>query len=407
MPETFESDHEDDDLDLDDEEQDQEPEYTPPPRAARRRRGEEVPDGPVDNAADLPLLVHAGTSKSNTVTYLKVVRLDGSRKERGLKGKLTPESTAEDVARRFGNGTYKIEGCNAKHKVLAREEALEISIPGFDDDDNQPAPVQNGGGGGGQFALHGMQMISRMSDKHGEVVRDQAVSMSEQVREMAARTMEMLTTFTSAQRDSERASHESATANQQQFFATMMAMQTTAHAQQMEMLTAMHDRGRKDQVDPMAMIQVFLDGMKAAGELGGGGDGDEPWVKALKEGTGMMGHLAQLANAPAVAGRLSPQLPPQPQARALPSSPRAANPESNGSPRKRRLPFKKGEIREMAQLKSALRNRGISFDEFLAQTKEHILAAPESELFPDDDGPDASEDTVDSPQASPEDQASE
>lgn len=403
MPETFES---EEDLDLDGEEQEQEDDWTPPPRAPRRKRGEEVPDGPVENAADLPLLVHAGTSKSNTVTYLKVVRLDGSRKQRGLKGKLTPESTAEDVARRFGNGTYKIEGCNAKHKVLAREEALEISIPGFDEEDTAPAPVQSSGGGG-QFALHGMQMISRMSDKHGEVVRDQAVSMSEQVREMAARTMEMLTTFTSAQRDSERASHEAATANQQQFFATMMAMQTTAHAQQMEMLTAMHDRQRSSQVDPMQMIQVFIDGMKAAGEMGGG-EPDEAWVKALKEGTGMMGHLAQLANAPAVTGRMaggSPQLPAQPQARALPSAPGATNPGPNGTGRKRRLPFKKGEIRELAQLKSALRNRGISFDDFLAQTKEHILAAPESELFPDDDGPDASEDSVVSSEASSEDSA--
>lgn len=405
MPETFESEH-DDDLDLDGEGQEQEDDWVPPPRAPRRKRGDDVPDGPVENAGDLPLLVHAGTSKSNTVTYLKVVRLDGPRKTRGLKGKLPPESTAEDVARRFGNGTYQIHGCNAKHKVLAREEGLEISIPGFDDDDGPTVVAPPGGGGGGAFGLHGMQMIARMSDKHGEVVRDQAVSMSEQVREMAARTMEMLTTFTSAQRDSERASHEAATANQQQFFATMMAMTTTAHAQQMEMLTAMHDRQRGSQVDPMAMIQVFIDGMKAAGELGGG-EPDEAWVKALKEGTGMMGHLAQLANAPAVTGRLggAPQLPPQPQARALPSSPRAANPEANGAPRKRRLPFKKGEIRELAQLKATLRNRGISFDDFLAQTREHIQSAPESELFPDDDGSDASEDTVD--QARPEDSAPE
>lgn len=406
MPETFES-EQDDDLDL--EEQEQEDEWVPPPRAARRKRGDDVPDGPVENAGDLPLLVHAGTSKSNTVTYLKVVRLDGPRKTRGLKGKLPPESTAEDVARRFGNGTYQIHGCNAKHKVLAREEGLEISIPGFDDDDGPAVVAPPGGAGGGTFGLHGMQMIARMSDRHGEVVRDQAVSMSEQVREMAARTMEMLTTFTSAQRDSERASHEAATANQQQFFATMMAMTTTAHAQQMEMLTAMHDRQRSSQVDPMAMIQVFIDGMKAAGELGGGGEGDEPWVKALKEGTGMMGHLAQLANAPAVAGRFggAPQLPAQPNPRALPSAPQASNPASNGSPRKRRLPFKKGEIRELAQLKATLRGRGISFDEFLAQTREHIQQAPESELFPDDDGPDESEDSVARIQASPEDPSTE
>jgi hypothetical protein len=393
MPETFDSDLEDDDL-LDDEyDQDD-----PPIASGRgRKRVHEVPDDPIENAGDLPLLTHAGTGKKNTVTYLKITRLDGPRGVRGVKGKMDPSSTFEDVARRYGNGTYKIEGCNYRHQALAREDGVEIAIPGFDDEPERgaaPAPQQ---GVSGSFGLHGMQMITKMSDRHTEAVTAQANAQSEQVREMAGRTMELLTSFTAAQRESERATHEASTTNQQQFYATMMAMQTQAHAQQMEMLRAMHERQSGSQVDPMQMVQMFMDGLKAGGELGGG-EGDEPWVKALHEGTGMLGHLASLANAPGVAGKLAGAPP------ALPGQPRALaqhNPQGEQPPpkRKKRLPFKTDEIRNLASIKAKLRERGIPFDAFLSQTLEHVSTASDEDFFSDDE-PGQSEDNAATPPSS-------
>lgn len=386
MPEAFESEDE-----FDEEEA---PEYTPPPRRGRQRV-DAVPDAPVENAEDLPLLTFAGTGKANTVTYLKVTRLDGGKGERGIKGKLDPTSTVEDVARRFGNGTYNIEGCNYKHKCLARQE-VEISIPGFDEDTGPAQPQVSGPSP--NFALHQMKMIADMSKDHSGTVKDQASATAEQVQAMASKTMEMLTAFTSAQRESERSAYAASQANQQTFFASMMAMQNTAHTQQMEMLTAMNERGRKDQLDPMAMIQVFMDGIKAAGELGGG-EGTEPWVQALKEGTGMMGHLAQLAHAPGVQnalpgrGQAAPQLP-------ATTVERPARDAQAPGVRKKKLPFKKAEIRGMAQLRAQLRRRGISFEDFLAQTTDYYQQVPDSELYDGsgDEGPVESEDAASSPQ---------
>ena len=382
-PETFESEEE-----FDEEEA---PAYEPPRRG--RKRVESVPDAPVENAEDLPLLTFAGTGKANTVTYLKVTRLDGGKGERGIKGKLDPTSTVEDVARRFGNGTYNIEGCNYKHKCLARQE-VEISIPGFDED---PTPAQQPvSGPSPNFALHQMKMIADMSADHSATVKDQAGATATQVQAMASKTMEMLTAFTTAQRESERSAYAAAQQNQQTFFASMMAMQNTAHTQQMEMLTAMNERGRKDQLDPMAMIQVFMDGIKAAGELGGG-EGTEPWVQALKEGTGMMGHLAQLAQAPGVQNALpgkAPQLP-------ATTVERPARDAQAPGVRKKKLPFKKTEIRGMAQLRAQLRRRGISFEDFLAQTTDYYQQVPDSELYDaGDDGPVESEHAAQSPQHS-------
>ena len=411
MPESFESQYDvNDELLADDEHEHEDP---PIDSGRGRQRADGIPDAPVENAGDIPLLPHSGTGKKNTVTYLKVSRLDGPRGVRGFKGRMEPGSTYEDIARRFGNGTYKVEGCNHRHQVLAREENIEISIPGFDDEPEPgrpgaaPAPQQ---GVSGAFGLHGMQMITKMSDRHTEAVTSQANAQSEQVREMAAKTMELLTTFTSAQRDSERATHEHSATMMQQFFATMMAQSQVAHAQQMEMLTAMHERQRGQQLDPMQMIQVFMDGLKTGGELGSG-SGDEPWVKALQEGTGMLGHLASLANAPAVQQRLgqgsAPQIPPLPgQPRTLPNpAQQAPQPGQPPVKRKKRLPFKADEIRELAAIKSALRKRGIDWQAFLAQTKQHVTSASDAEFFADDEPDELEENATET--SSPGDQAPE
>lgn len=370
MTDTFEADDFDDPREEDELD---EPEQPRAPRG-RRPRADVVPDAPIENAADIPLLVHAGTGKANTVTYLKITRLDGPRGVRGLKGQLPPESTYEHVARRYGNGTYKIEGCNAKHRVLAREEGLEISIPGFEEaDGNEPKPsIPQQGYGSAGFTLHGMRMIQEMSNAHSDTVAAHATSSNEQVQTMANKTMEMLTAFTAAQRESEREAYRHSQENQQTFFATLMKMQETSHVQQMQMLTALQENTRKQQLDPMAMIQVFMDGLKAGGELGG--EQPEPWLAALKEGSGMLTQMAKLASVPM--RQLPTTAPNVPVA-----APVTASSQPNTPTPKTRLPFKKQEIRDMAMLRAQLRRRGIPLDTFLQQTTEYYRTAPDAALF--------------------------
>lgn len=351
----------------------------------RTARRDSVPDKGVDNAMDVPLLPHAGTSKSNTISYLKITRLDGARGVRGLKGQMPPGTTYDGLARRFGNGTYKIEGCNAAHKVLAREEAIEIAMgPDFDDANGQPIAVVPQPQNSAAYTLHGMKMVSDMATRHQEAVMKSTDASSAQVKEMASTTMEMLTTFTAAQRESERNSYQAAQQNQQAFFASMMAMQQSAHAQQMQMLTTMAERERANDVNPLQMIEVFMNGMKAGGEMG---DGPEPWLQALKEGSGMLGNIAQLANAPGVRGALPSNSVPNRTALPAAAIPTNAPANDNAGPptRKKRLPFDRAEIRAAAQLKAELRKRGIPMSDFLTQTTDYYRTAPESELYESDD----------------------
>lgn len=391
MPETFESD-EGHDEEYGDEGQD----FAPSSRG--RKPKDDVPDGPVENAHDIPLLTHAGTGKANTITYLKVIRLDGPPGVRGMKGKLSPESTWETLARRFGNGTYTIEGCNYKHKMLAREENLEIAIPGFDLDATKPAAPASGANGGA-VGLHALKMVTDMAKDNQSTVSEQAKAQVESTRDMASSTMALLTEFTAAQRASERESAANMQANMQAFFASMMTMQQqnaattlqmmqTAHAQQMELVQA---STRND--DSQSQLEVFMKGMQLAmsGELGG--NDDEPWLAALKEGSGMIGNLAQLAQHGPAQGRPA-ALPAAPTA-APPPAPRgrlpARNPRPEGEKRKRRLPFKKDELRGIAKLRATLRSRGVDFEQFLTEANENFQQVPDDQLYESDDGPEGSE----------------
>lgn len=401
--ETFDQDEQD----LDEQDEDEPGPVGPSPRGGGRGARGSVPDAAVENADALPLLLHAATGKSNTVTYLKVTRLDGPRGVRGFKGQMPSETTHLGLARRYGNGTYKIEGCNYRHKVLAREEAIEISIPGFESEETdingrQREHVRTSDDGStARFGAHGMKMVADMAREHQAVVRDQAKAQSDNVRDMANSSMKMVTEFTAAQRDTERRAHESMQTNMQQFFASMMSLQQAAHSQQMELITAATERQRKDN-DPTQMLDTFIAGMKAVSEMGGGAAGAdvEPWLAALMEGTKTLGHLSSIAHSPAahttrpgVTALPSGAPPGAPPRRALPASGTSAGtaaPAQGGpkaSTRKRRLPMRRHEIRAMAKLRETLRSRGIELSDFLEQTRGHIEQAPESALFSDDDGP--------------------
>ncbi len=367
-----------------------------------RRRGRpagEVPDDPVENAEDTPLLVHAGTGKANTVTYLKVVRMDGGPGERGYKGRLPSESTIEDVARRYGNGTYTIQGCSAKHKVLATETELEISMPQYED--SGPVAAAPNPMGSASGTLHGMKLMSEHSREHATVVRDMATHNAEQTTAIAKATVESVTAFAEASRTADRASHEASLLNMQTFFGAMAQQSAAAHAQQMEMLTAMHDRARAGESDPMQMVEILVKGMALGRE--NGGEDVEPWVHALREGTASLGHIATLASA---GGGMAPRQLPAPQfapqtagpspvvANPQPAQPAQATAQPPANPtRRRRLPFTRAEAGEFAKLKETLRKRGIDVTTALTEYREHFETVPDSEIYESGgDGPTAGSD---------------
>lgn len=376
-------------------------------------------DAPVENSEETPLLPHAGTGKTNTVNYIKVTRIDGPPGERGYKGRLPSDASIEELARRYGNGCYKLEGCNYKHKVIASESDVEVSVPEYESNSQASDPAALGGA---SAMLHALGMLKAMAERHETQSQSTATEAQGNVTAMAERTVEMMRDFTSASRDSERETHQTAVTQMQGFFAAMLQMTQTNHAQMMQLMQASQERERERQTpptDPMQMMELFMQGLQL-GHTMGDGEGDEAWVKALKEGGTMLSSLAQLATSssrPEQATRLLSAG----AGRALPAPKQGATVAANGSkpgvadsgrPRRRKLPFSTNEVRGLARLRAQLRKRGVSFDDYIAQSVEHFETVPDSEMFAENDGPDGSgdaatesEDTTPSPRgpAGPDD----
>ena len=383
--------------------------HTTTRRGPPRRTGPGVPDEPIENADATPLLIHAGTGKANTVTYIKVTRIDGPSGPggRGYKGNVQSDATMADIARKYGNGVYTLAGCNTKHKVLLTEHEVEINMPQFDEQPQRGVPPSAMGGSTAQ--LHGMRLISERSEAHEQAIQTMATSSVEQTQSLARSTVESFRDFATAQRDSERRSHETQMTNMQTFFAAMQANAALAHAQQMEMITAMNDRDRSREQNPMELVDVLVRGMAMGRE--DGGEPNPPWMNALGQGTQMLGHLASLAHAPggAEASRVmatmrNPALPPGQSVQPLAQPPQrpqaapAANPSTDPStPRRRRkLPLTRSEMREAAQLKVELRKRGIDLSQCLRENTEHFKSAPDSDIRENDGPNEGSDDARDS-----------
>ncbi len=371
-----------------------------------RRRGPRVsgsvPDDPIENAEDTPLLIHSGTGKANTVVYIKVTRIDGPSGPggRGYKGNVQSNATMVDIARKFGNGVYTLMGCNGKHKVLLTEHEVEINMPQFDE---QPARGGAPGAMGGSTAqLHGMRLISERSEAHERAIQDMATSSVQQTQALAQSTVESFRDFAAAQRESERSSHETQMSNMQTFFGAMQQQAQQAHVHQMEMITAMHDRDRSSQQNPMELVDVLVRGMAMGRE--DGAEPNPPWMNALGQGTEMLGHLASLAHAPGgaeatrvMASMRNPALPPGPMPARPPQrpvQPRGDTPPPGPSARRRRrkLPLTREEMREVAQLKDQLRKRGVDLVELLRENREHFETVPDSEIREHEGPPEGSVD---------------
>jgi hypothetical protein len=330
----------------------------------------------VTDTEDVPLLVHAGRGKDNTVYKLKITRLDGPQAGRGFKGTLEPDSSLVTLARTFGNGVYRVEGVNSKFKVLAVSEH-QISIPDLDDEPttegaHAPQPYHPGIAG-----VHGMRIVAQMADNHQQSATEQNQTLLTAMRDMTASTVATMTAFLESQRAADRERVDAQMANMQAFYATMLQMQQGANTQQMEILTRFSER---DQGGPN-QIETLLQGIQLAHQLGAGSNEDTPpWAHALQAGSGMLQSLAQM-HAAGGTGLPNPMQRPALPAQGAPPAPAPEEPKRTLQPRKRRLPVNREEVGALVRLKATLHKRGIPLDTFMSQVTEHYRQAPESELF--------------------------
>lgn len=362
-----------------------------------------VPDGPPE---ETPLMGTGGKKAAEKVKYIKVILDIGPTGERGYKGRVDPNTTVEGLYRRFGNGVYKLEACNYKHKILNVREDVEIAInEGTPKAPTVAAPAEAG-------MANALAMFANMSEAHQQRQAELAADTQHNISAMAQSNAEQNAKMQeerriaderrfSAQLESDRERARDAKESQQTFFASMMAMQTASNQQTISMMNASTDREReaskerlerdnerrKEQAssdpDPMALANMLIEGMKM-----GQGMADPPtesWVKAIESGGEMIGGLGQMfiAQQNAKAGMQTPPAapmvtPPPPAALPAPATPQAASQGAPpaAAPKRRKVPFSKEAVIQTAKLQALLRKRGVTLETFLADTLTTVDSIP-------------------------------
>lgn len=370
-----------------------------------------VPDGPPE---ETPLMGAGGKKIADKVKYIKVILDIGPTGERGYKGRVDPNTTVEGLYRRFGNGVYKLEACNYKHKVLNVREDVEIAI-------NEGTPKAPTVGAPAEAGMaNALAMFASMSEAHqmrqAELAADTQHNISAMAQSNAEQNAKMQEDRRiaderrfSAQLESDRERAREAKESQQTFFASMMAMQNATNQQTIAMMNASTDREREaskeraereserrkeqasNDADPMALANMLIEGMKM-----GQGLADPPtesWVKAIESGGEMIGGLGQMfiAQQNAKAANGAPVVTPPPPA-ALPapvtsvtSGPSPAQPAPQpgsqtamqpAAPKRRKVPFSKESVVKTAQLQALLRKRGVTLETFLTDTLTTVNNLP-------------------------------
>jgi hypothetical protein len=188
-------------------------------------------------------------------------------------------------------------------------------------------------------------------------------------------------------------------AQQQQFFASMMAMTAQAHAmttersredfrQTIQVLQMSHERESKAN-DPTLLLGLFREGLA----LGAGNDSDDdetevPWVEAIKAAGGAIKDITGAANIRALA---VPKTPVAPVARPVIENPAPA-PATSTKPNKKKPPFTREELAEVLRFKRIMDQKGMDFSQTVRNASQYFAEgeaidenAPEGETDPPPD----------------------
>lgn len=272
-----------------------------------------APQGIEPPPTETPLMGLGGKKKAERIAYIKVIRDVGPTGERGYVGRVAPTYTVEGLYRRFGNGVYILEGCNHRDVVLDTRQDVEIAIP-------EGASKHAADPGSGSMA-NALSMFASMSEAHqmrqASLASDTQQSLAQMAQENAAANAKIQEDRRQAderryeaQLLADRERSKESRESQQTFFSSMMAMVNATNSQTIAMMNASTEREREaskeraerereankdrraSEADPMTMANMLVQGMQLAGNMGP--EPDEPWVKALGEGSNMLGNLASM-----------------------------------------------------------------------------------------------------------------
>jgi hypothetical protein len=233
-----------------------------------------------DNSAAVPLFAMSDGRSRRSIAVLKLYKLEGTHF--AYKGTISLNSTKDTIGQQFGDGSYTIEACNNKHKVLDTLENIYISLSG------PVSPRQ----------LELSPTNHSASKEELDRIERLATASSTARDKMSSEFTTLVTNVTSAAASREREFMAGVQKNQSEFMTGMLALLETSHKQSMAMLITGHSQVMQqlaavsaskpdDKNKGTEMVEVLLKGLTLGRELAEGDDEDEEsdfWEDILQGG---------------------------------------------------------------------------------------------------------------------------
>lgn len=340
-----------------------------------RKSSKEGVDAPIANADGIPLFEDADKRGIRTADYIKVFKLD--QPHSGYKGQVPLSSTLETIAQLYGNGLYRFDVCNSKHRMMRSKENVRIDIP----NPQLLATDKATGQAPGTNILELVRELSKSHDKDIERARLDAKTVSDQVQNNSKEFVALVKTTTEATSNREREFLTAISAGQGEFFKGMMAMQGSNFAQIMAILTVSHQqtieslKATQAQNNPLALVQVMMQGIMLGKGMGGDDDDQPDWLKAMTMTLGTGKDIFDKFASLKLAAASNPLIPPAPAKEQKTEE----KPGSKEKIRKKNKLINEAELKALITLKKSLLNRGIELEQLLTDANTHYSASEPSE----------------------------
>jgi len=341
-----------------------------------RRDRERLESGKVENIEEIPLFPNVKQDQRKVISSVLVFKTDPPGD--GFKGRVSPNSNHETIARLYGNGMYELHAVTPDEKVLRRNTIKVAWQPPTTD-------TPKGSNGSNGDPNHVPRILDWQAEQHAkDAQRTEAFArMSiEGSQANAKHHIETLASSQAASTERDRAYFAGLQAQQQSFFQSMMQQTQQAHIMAMErsreefrqtlqLMQISHERAVKA-TDPTLLFSLFREGIA----LGAGsnrddsddGDSTEPWAAAIQAGASAIKDITEVAKLKAIG---APKLPP---ALPTPTPPTPATTPSTGkrsTPKK--PPFDPAEIAELLRLKAILAQKGMDFSETVRNASSYFV----------------------------------
>ncbi len=351
------------------------------PRAKKTEKG-----GPVDNSDPVPLFPDLDKNSRNVITYIEVYRM--SPPGDGYKGTIPPNATKDYLGKRFGNGYYNLEACNADGECLRRAQGINIAIPIVDPGVARPGMVP--GLFDGNMAEKLLDRLATEHEKASQRSKDLTTETIQATKEQASTYATMIREDSKERAARDRDFFQAQQSAQQGFFSAMITQLQQLHSMNMESMQAgftqtfqmmqLQHAQSLQQNNPAFLFQLFERGMRMGADMNGG---DDPFSTVLTAGVKGLSELKELA-------MLQKGLTPPKLTNGAPATVKRKGPKNTAKPGPK---VTREDVLALAKLKRLALAKGQDFDAMLRQAQFALGEMPDDAAESTTDDSESEEET--------------